>query len=337
MKATILSAILTIAITIGLKAQNLVAVQNGSNVSFYTQVTSAIAAAASGDTIYIPGGRWNLGGINSPVYITKTLHIIGTGHNPASTQAGGICFLDGYIYLRSGASNGSLTGVLLSGAFGGSIAYQNDVVVNYSCTRNRIGAVYLFSGFSGCVFAENVIDGSVDGGNAANNVFSNNIFASTVGDFSVGNMFKNNLWMNTNITSGPFSYCIFDNNIIFSSARMGTVTNSVFNNNLFVDNISFPWGTNTGSNNIVSQAQSSIFVSQTGNTFNYTQDYHLKSSCPGKNAGKDATDIGIYGGVYPWKEGSIPFNPHVESVNIAPSTNSSGNLKVNIKVEAQDH
>jgi hypothetical protein len=336
MKATILSTILIIATANGLKAQNLVVVQNGSKVSFHTQVKAAITAATSGDTIYIPGGNWNIGGI-VPLYINKELHIIGTGHNPAYTQAGGICYLDGTIYLNSGASKGSLTGVLLSGGFGRLTAYL-DSVVNYSLTRTRInGAVGLSSGFSWSMFAENVFDSSIDGRYATNNVFSNNIFASVVGNFSIGNMFKNNIWMNISNNSLTFSYSVFDNNIIFSGAKMGSVANSVFNNNLFVDNISFPWGTNTGSNNIVGQAQSSVFVSQTGNTFNYTHDYHLQASCPGNDAGKDATDIGIYGGVYPWKEGSIPFNPHVESVNVAPSTNSSGNLKVNIQVEAQDH
>jgi len=66
-------------------------------------------------------------------------------------------------------------------------------------------------------------------------------------------------------------------------------------------------------------------------------DYHLKADSPGKNAGKDGTDIGIYGGSYPWKEGSLPFNPHYQKIQVAPKTDNQGNLNVNIMVKAQDH
>ena len=78
-------------------------------------------------------------------------------------------------------------------------------------------------------------------------------------------------------------------------------------------------------------------VYQSGNTFSYTQDYHLKSNCVGKNAGKDGTDIGIYGGVFPWKEGSVPKNPHIINSTIGGTTNSNSALPINIKVSAQDH
>jgi hypothetical protein len=47
--------------------------------------------------------------------------------------------------------------------------------------------------------------------------------------------------------------------------------------------------------------------------------------------------VGIYGGAFPWKEGSIPNTPHVTNKNIGHTTNSNGTLPVNIKVAAQDH
>jgi len=33
----------------------------------------------------------------------------------------------------------------------------------------------------------------------------------------------------------------------------------------------------------------------------------------------------------------VPFNPHFRQANIAPATNSSGALPVNLKVAAQQH
>jgi hypothetical protein len=115
------------------------------------------------------------------------------------------------------------------------------------------------------------------------------------------------------------------------------MSNCIFNNNLFVQNINFPIGTNLGSNNIVNQNPSSIFINQSGTTYNYEQNYHLQPTCPGKNAGTDGTDIGVYGGMFPWKDGSLPPNPHVQYKNIQQSTDQNGNLNVNIKVAAQDH
>ena len=316
-------------------AQNLIAVQNGGSPTFYEELPAAIEAAKSSDTIYIPGGTWNPSSYNHFI-INKSLHIVGTGHNPASSQAGGICKLNGDFLIAEGSGNGSLTGVLVTGYISFS-GYATTKVSNYSLTRCRInGTVTLSYNFTRFVISENVFDDRVYGGGATDNSFSNNIFAGWVGDFSNNNKFKNNIMMSTTSSSANnFSLCFFDNNIIFAGAKLGAA-NCVFNNNLFVDNVSFPLGTNPGYNNIVNQTQSSIFVTQSSNTFNYTQDYHLQATCPGKNAGKDGTDIGIYGGAFPWKEGSIPFNPHFETIQINSKTDANGDLNVNVKVAAQE-
>jgi hypothetical protein len=41
--------------------------------------------------------------------------------------------------------------------------------------------------------------------------------------------------------------------------------------------------------------------------------------------------------LFPFKEGGIPVNPHISSKNIAPQTNPSGQLGVQINVSAQEH
>lgn len=38
----------------------------------------------------------------------------------------------------------------------------------------------------------------------------------------------------------------------------------------------------------------------TGNSYNDLDNYNLQASSPGKNAGTDGTDIGIFGGQYPF-------------------------------------
>ncbi|MDP2234843.1 MAG: hypothetical protein Q8J88_00290 [Bacteroidales bacterium] len=50
----------------------------------------------------------------------------------------------------------------------------------------------------------------------------------------------------------------------------------------------------------------------------------------------DATQSGFYGGAFPWKVGYLPFNPHFLFQQNTHTTDSIGNLHINIKVAAQD-
>jgi hypothetical protein len=332
MKTLVIFLLALVAATGSGFGQNLIAVQNGGEPKFYQQVDDAIVNAQDGDTIYIPGGSWK---VSQP--INKTLHIIGVGHNPAFIQVGVYTYLTGTIYLQQGCSHGSLTGFYISESIRNDSS--NDTVTNFSISRCRIaGSMFLNYFFMGLI-SENVIEGQVANTFPSlpkNNLFSNNIFTSNVGYFGAGNNFKNNLFLSPDYTAWTFADCLFENNIIFSDRFVNPMSNCVFNNNLFVYNISFPIETNIGSKNIVDQNPSSVFVSQSGTAFKYDQNYQLVESSQGKNAGTDGTDVGIYGGIYPWKEGSIPFNPHFQEVKVSPQTDANGNLNVNIKVAAQE-
>lgn len=325
--------------------QNLIAVQNGGNPTFYTQLDSAIVHAQVSDTIYIPCGSYSISAA-----INKQLNLVGVGHNPDSTQACGITSITGNINLQEGASYGSLTGLNLS-----LIIIDTDSVNHYTISRCYFNSIYLQGAhpfFSYGVLMENTI---LNGINCVSTslpsvsycLFLNNIF----GGFTYGKMtnciYKNNIFLlNAYCDYGGCNdvvcanYSTYENNIFLSNSAWSavrSVSNSGFNNNLFVENWTGPEGTNYGSNNIVNQPQSSIFINQAGNSFDYSQDYHLQATCLGKNAGTDGTDMGIYGGSFPWKAGSVPFNPHIQSKYIGGATDQNGNLNVNIKVAAQDH
>jgi hypothetical protein len=47
--------------------------------------------------------------------------------------------------------------------------------------------------------------------------------------------------------------------------------------------------------------------------------------------------VGIYGGLFPYKEGAVPLNPHISLKNIAPQTDVNGDLNIQLKVNAQDN
>lgn len=84
------------------------------------------------------------------------------------------------------------------------------------------------------------------------------------------------------------------------------------------------------------QAFTNTFVSATTTAYYEELDYSIKTTSPAKNGGDDGTDIGIYGGTTPWKNGAIPSNPRIFFKNIANTTDVNGNLPVQIKVSAQN-
>jgi hypothetical protein len=89
-------------------------------------------------------------------------------------------------------------------------------------------------------------------------------------------------------------------------------------------------------NQITQEATTSTFNNANTPSFSYTNNYHLKTTSNGHNAGNDGTDVGLYGTLIPYKESAVPFNPHISSKTIGTVTTPTGTLNVDIKVSAQD-
>ena len=96
--------ILTLFIQSNIKAQSLIAVQNGGAPAFYTVLQTAVDNAQSGDTIYIPGGSFN------SIALNKKLYLIGVGHHPDSTNVTAKSIIAG-ISFSSGADASSIIGI----------------------------------------------------------------------------------------------------------------------------------------------------------------------------------------------------------------------------------
>jgi len=312
-------------------AQNLIAVQNAGTPKFFLKIDEAIKSAQVGDTIYLPGGSFG------DCTINKRIHLVGVGHHPDSTYATNISLL-GNIYFADGANGSTVSGIRTCYMQIGTNIEEG--VSGLIISRCWIGSCSLLLNCPSNSFTENIIQlANGSGGTTKNNIFSNNIIG--IADNFESCSFKNNIFL------GAYSFCgssglgsslnsisisTFENNYF---ASMVNVWNCIINNNISLVNINL--SDNVGFNNLPNQAAGSVFVNQEGGAaFSYLNDYHLKSNCPGKNAGKDGTDIGIYGGAFPWKEGSLPFNPHYQRINISPTTDNNGNLYVNIKVAAQE-
>jgi len=346
MKTFFISTFLLLAFSISSTAQNLITVQNGNKVQFYTSLDSAYVHSSDGDTLYIPGGSYDVSGL----IITKQLFIIGSGHNPDSTAATNISNLSGNLTIAPGAKGGFLTGFSLCQLYLGDTSINAS---NYTIERCNIGVItFVKNGSSPMasnnLFTENII-GNVDGGESTNNLFQNNIIGM-ISNFSSNNTFNHNIILSVYSTTcaggasgspeGNISGSTIKNNIIFGTISTDT-KNCTIDNNIFSSiygsiTINLING-NVGSNNLI-VGSGSLFVKYPVNNhygFDYSADFHLISTCIGKNAGTGGSDIGIYGGTFPWKDGSLPYNPHIKANSVFGATDVNGNLKVNITVEAQ--
>lgn len=333
------------------QAQKQIAVQNGGNAAFYAHLDSALYYAQNGDTLYLPGGIYTM----DTLFIDKPIHLVGVGHHPDSSIATGRTRLNGDVRILTGADNGSITGFYIYGSVYFGTNSDNQDVNTYLIDRCYIRGFYNSSyslnlsyrnnGHSNCrniMIRGSVIFLRLNGGFSHNAILYNNMISHQVSNFSNNSYFSNNIFFYNHISRlfSSLSYSTLKNNIFLCSAGyFGTsITGCEFFNNLFTfsESPSSLPRNNEYYKSISDQEPSSIFVQQNG-SFSYTDDYHLQPTSAGKNGGTDGTDVGVYGGIYPWKEGSIPFHPHIQSNVISSSTDRQGRLNVKIRVKAQDY
>lgn len=277
------------------------------------------------------------------------LQFIGAGMHPDSTNVTGATTISGsgrFIFL-TGASGSSFTGIHFDPSveiqYGNSTSdddpenmifercsFQDELKLSYGsgCTSS--------SSFNECIFFSK-INGS--GGAAA--TFDRCVFppiGSSVTYFTSGGLIMRNSIMLggtlSNSVNAVVQNCIFTRSNEPPLYQMnGTqITNCIISyGNMF----SGVGSGNVETNTIYGQLSSDIFVNETDNIFQFTDDLHLLPGSPGINAGNDGTDIGIYGTGSPSKLGNVPFNPHFQAANVAISTDANGDLPVIIRAAAQ--
>lgn len=336
MRALLLFLAIFVVFSISIKAQapQFAVVRPNGTTYICPTFDSAYVLAQDGDYVYLPGTV-----IAGNKTIEKSLSIIGAGHYPDSTIYTGKtvftgqfyiskkCTLEGFevmnqIELAMTASNSSFIrmrmnpGLYLSGAdniyINGSIlnfisggnasSCISDISTNLYCTNSILTNAYKlqFSSFKNCILL-----GYTTGTNyinLANSIFSNCIFS--------GRYYND--W-------GFAPNC-------FSLVGLTT------NNCLWQGTIDLP-----GTNNYVTTNMQLEFVNIGVNVlFDYNFDYHLVPNSSYLTAGDDGTQIGIYGGSTPYKEGAVPSNPHIYFKQVAPQTNSNGFLEVHFKVRTDN-
>ncbi len=180
-----------------------------------------------------------------------------------------------------------------------------------------------------------------------NILVQNNIITGKINN-SYGNLFNNNIFLNRGYTSsydGVFQKCnnnIINNNI-FPHANLSAAVNgtgNTFKNNILTKkNLTAGDNPNT-SNNYLNVNSEEIFINVTNlgssDSPSYSDEFNYHLQNPETYIGTDGTQVGIFGGEFPFKDGAIPSNPHFQIEEIENVTNS-GTLKVKVKVSAQDN
>lgn len=328
-----------------LSSQQKVALLSGGVTTIFGGVNpfeSAYQAAVDGDVIYLPGGT-----IPFPAVINKGVKIYGAGHYPSFTAAVNKTVLNGNLSIDENADHLHLEGVELTGT--GTLTFvANKKVDHVVIARCRmVNITYAGSATTPCednIIRECVVTGSIKMDNATSSIITNCLINGKIENANHVGISNNILFYNQNNSGGYANYvtfnnvdnCLISNNIIFRNWGGTFIFNlsdlNTFSRNVFVKAPSTT-GNNTFTDNYNDVDLSSFFVLQSGVAFDYTHNYHLQN--PALYLGSDGSQVGIYGGLYPYKEGAVPSNPQIISKVVSAQTNSNGELDVDITVEAQ--
>jgi hypothetical protein len=317
-----------------------VALHSSSGVQIFNgsyALTNAHNAASSGDTLYLSGGTFY-----APSQITKPLYIYGAGHYLDSTQATGKTIINGNLILREHTDGMHIEGIDLTGFFRLEF-YSMDTVQNVAIAYSKIsGNIELGYGSNtysnNFVLMRSVVLGNIDFTRATNAAVFNSFLQNRCTGSNGVNYENNILFFSNNANTAIvgdnniIKNCIFFSQYDYSSGVAGN--GNQFYNNLFLFSTPNYGGSYTASGNYLNVAAGSVFVNNVLYAFDYANNYHLQN--PTAYTGTDGKQVGIYGGTFPYKDGAVPSNPHIQLKNIAPSSDSNGKLQVEFKVSAQN-
>jgi hypothetical protein len=349
MKQLISLFLLTNLITICSYATIRTVSNDAQNPAQFTTIQAAVNAAVAGDTIYVNVSP-NYYGEN--ITLTKRVILIGGGYK-SSSQLNYKTFLNGTITFSIVGSNDP-SGTVICG-FEVSQIVGSSMVNNIRIFRNLVTTITL-NGNNWIVF-NNLISSGMGILSGTTNLFiQNNLFGrgaifSQITASSViidHNVFQSSFWKLSNVKFATITNNIFASGTSDFVFDNGCTSNN-FNNNLSTTtNVSltppsnsFAGGPNTEAGNFVGVDPQFVNVTDL-TTYAATNNYRLQSTSPVKNAGTDGTDLGIYGGSYPFPSGGAPGGgfdtsalppiPQVTGVNIQNGTLAPGaQLKVTIQ------
>jgi hypothetical protein len=324
---------------IGMQVQaqmGVVALHKAGEVQYHTSsnaFVTAYEAAVDGDTIYLPGASYA-----PPSVIRKKLKIFGVGHYPDSTAATNATIINSNVNIGHEADGLHIEGVKIMGQLGfeSNAASGIDNVAIRRCYMQNIAAPGSVI-HNNNLFSENVILNISDLSAIQASGFYSNIIESRI--YNIFNcVFENNIFL-FHATSGYASInnaqaSIFNNNV-FENYGLANGNANSFSNNLVGGTAVLALGTNPSSNSNYRIDPDSVYLNETNQVFEYADNFHLTELAL-TVFGDDGSQTGIYGGIFPYKEGAVPITPHISLKNIANTSNNQGKIEVEIEVHSQN-
>jgi hypothetical protein len=327
-----------------------------NNPAQFNTIQAALNASNHGDTIYVNGTQF----VYPDFQINRRVVLIGAGYK-VSNQLNLITSVSRvYLFRDNGVNDASGTVIMgfhitcqLSLA-GGSLS-----VNNIRITRNYLGGscnpgLFITGGCSNWTLYNNIFVGASLDASLTNFIIQNNIF--TGGGISGTNqssvIIDHNLFQGSGLSNIRFA-TITNNIFVRTSGNCidGNVQSNTFNNNLSILSTvgptaptnSFLGGPNTGAGNFVGVDPLFESVANFDN-YNASNNYRLRSTSTVRNAATDGTDLGIYGGSYPFPSGGVPGGgydtsplppiPQITAVNVLNSSLQPGaQLQVNVQAK----
>jgi hypothetical protein len=340
MKNTIALLALFLSITAVSAQQKIFVLDHNGATSIHANLDTALHHAQNGDVIYLPGGV--IGSAEFSGNINKSVSRIGAGIHPDSSAATSQTIITTNLAIR--VNDVSMTGIVMNRST--SILKASNIYIERCFFNQPSGEWTLFFMDDSCrniIVHSSIFNNEFRSTNKVSGVVVSNSLFLGVDRFLFAHnaqfkncIFRSAIKMATSGFFGSLEHCLIENSIIhsdYSNHYTGTTT-TIFNNNIYIY---------TGTPKAVSahnlqfnQNITDVFANPI--TWEAFDNYHLKHpTSPAIGAGLGGTDCGIYGGDKPFKEGAVPFNPHIRQIDIPTTTNQNGNLNINLRVGAQSH
>lgn len=333
MKKTTLFLVFLVTIT-SVFGQKRVALQSNGTTTIYSgsqPYLDAFNDAVDGDTLYLPGGQ-----LLGPTTINKSLTIYGAGLRSDTSFVTEKTQIPGFS-LQTGADNFHIEGAQING----NITFANNNKIDSVLLKRVLVTGYISIAGSnqdcyGFRLQESIVQSQVICSNANSPEITNNIIRQ-IQNINNGYIANNVISYNGIIrTCVSITQSLLENNIINNEYNSGYLftssVNNSFNNNVLSYDPTAD-AQNAWNNNYVNLTPSDVLVNYIY-LFDEAGNYNLID--PATYQGTTGNEIGLYGGFYPAKEGFMPENPHYQFKNIASQTNTSGELQIEITIEAQN-
>lgn len=306
MKLLVLPIVLFI--TIGLNAQQpLIAIKGSVTDTIAFTLQQAIDIAQPNDKIYLPGGTYSL-----TDSIQKNVHIIGTGFDHQIERLLPVTIFTNNILIGSQSN-----GLIIEG-----VKINNDLrIFSYNVSVKRCLIMNnLILGSNNITIINVFVANKLTGANPTTGVNYNSFNIIVSNSLFCGIDFINNSTINNSII-GPH----FGTTAAVRSCHNLIITNTILSSLSIQTNPNF----NHYSSNIVFQNS----FQNTGffNNFSLSIPLSYFNSDFSLIVSPETSNIGVYHGDFPWKDGGQPINPHIlENNSFLDVQNEEFKLRVKV-------